>query len=399
MNSRMIGDEEPKVQQLKPNYSVKRMNKSESPISTFTRKLKEHGVFKDGQNKKMIYLIYLKLFLSEPFRLIERKKYKEYVDNIEPDNSPVFIIGHWRSGTTYTHLLLSQDPNFFFQSKYQNFFSDNFLTTEQFFKPVLSKFINMFQPIKHWKSSISKTMDLDTPSESDTALIAEISEFTYHWAHLFPKAYEEYFNKFLFLEDISEQELSDWKNTMQTLLNKVYLKNNNGRLLIKNPGDTARIKHLLDIYPGAKFIFLHRDPYEVFYSNLKLWSQVQKTVSLQSISEKEKKDIVLNVYRKLHQKYFEEKKLLNSNQLIEISHKELVEYPVQTLQDIYKKLELPGFDKARPLFKEYLENHSTWRKSEYNFNREDIRDINRHWDDAFDIWGYTKLIPDVYNPS
>ena len=370
------------------------MIKSESPLTTFTRKLKKHNAFNDAPNKSLIYLIYFKLLLSEPFRLFEKRKYKDTVDNFGPEKHPVFIIGHWRSGTSFTHFLLSKAPGFFYQTKYQNFFSDNFLTTEEFFKPVLSKIMNFFRPVKNWESNISKTMDLDTPSESDTALISGVSEFTYHWAHLFPKAYREYFNKYLFLEDLSSEELREWKYTMRTLLNKVYLNNKSGRLLIKNPGDTARIKNILDIYPNAKFIFIHRDPYEVFYSNLKLWSHVLNTVSLQKITESEKRDLILDVYKKLHQKYFEQKKLLNPDQLIEISHKNITESPQETLKDIYEKLHLPGYEQALPYFREYIDDSSTWKKSRYKIRDEDIRLINEHWGFAFDTWKYPRLHPE-----
>lgn len=368
---------------------------SESPLRTFTRNLKEHQVFGNSLNRKMVVLIYFKLLIGEPFRFIENKKFNDSVIHTEPDKSPVFIIGHWRSGTTFTHRLLSQDPAFFFQNKYANFFSDNFLTTEKYFKPVLSKFIDFVTPAKRWKNNISKTMDLDTPSESDTALMAEISEVTYHWAHLFPKSYKEYFDKYLFLEDISEEELQEWKQTMKTLFNKVYLKNQQGRLLIKNPGDTARIKHLLDLYPNAKFIFLHRNPYEVFYSNIKLWSHVMNTVALQKISEEEKKEIVLNVYRKLHEKYFEQKHLLNSDQLVEVSHQDLFDNPLDTLHGIYEKLNLQGFDNALPYFENHVKKYSSRKKSVYSYNAEDIREINKRWDPVFRAWNYSKLTPDL----
>lgn len=338
----------------------------------------------------MIYLIYFKLLLSEPFRLIERRKYQDTVSNIGTEKSPVFIIGHWRSGTTFTHYLLSQDPGFFYQSKYENFFSDNFLTTEEFFKPVLSKVMNFFSPVKEWRSNISKTMNLDTPSESDTALIAEISEFTYHWAHLFPKSAKMYFDKYLFLEDLTEQELGQWQQKMRNLLNKVYFKNNNRRLLIKNPGDTARIKYLLDIYPNARFIFLHRNPYEVFYSNLKLWSHVLDTVALQTISEKEKKDLVLHVYKKLHTKYFEQRDLLKPNQLVEVSYEEITSSPLSVLKGVYDQLELEGFEDAYEYFKNYIDNRPKWEKSGYEMSATDIKQLNREWDFAFRLWGYPK---------
>ncbi|MCF8307785.1 MAG: sulfotransferase [Bacteroidales bacterium] len=375
------------------------MEKSESPLTTFTRKLKQHQAFNGGPNKNMLYLIYFKLLLSEPFRLIERRKFKEEVDRIGPEKSPVFIIGHWRSGTTFAHYLLSRDPGFFYQNKFQNFFSDNFLTTEDFFKPVLSRVMDFFSPVKEWRSNISKTMNLDTPSESDTALISEISEFTYHWAHLFPQSAKFYFDKYLFLEDLSDQELQEWRDTMRSVLNKVYLKNREDRLLIKNPGDTARMKYLLDIYPGAKFIFIHRNPYEVFYSNLKLWTHVLNTVALQTISEEEKKSLVLHVYQKLHQKYLEQKELLNPNQLVEISYRDITGQPLSTLGEVYEKLDLQGFDKAYNEFKHYIDNRPKWEKMDYEIQPEDVRLINKHWDFAFDLWGYSKLDPKSPNAN
>ena len=368
--------------------------KRQSPLLTFTKKLKAHGAFKNNPNKKMIGMVYFKILLSEPFRLLEKKKYDDVLEHTDPDRAPVFIIGHWRSGTTYTHTLLSQDPGFVYQTKYQNFFSDNFLVTEDFFKPFISRTIDFFSPVKQWQSRISKSMNLDTPSESDTALISEISEYTYHWAHLFPKAYEEYFNKYLFCENLSKQELQNWQNTTRTMISKAYLRTPHGRLLIKNPGDTARIKYLLDIYPDARFVFIHRNPYEVFYSNLKLWTLVQQSVAMQQISEDEKKQIVLKVYTKLHQHYLEQKKLLKPHQLIELGFDEISEKPLQAVEKIYQQLSLQGFDDAYPWIRNFLNEQPPRRNQQYEFKKEDLRLINEYWDLAFKQWNYPKLDPD-----
>ncbi|MFO8000404.1 MAG: sulfotransferase [Marinilabilia sp.] len=367
------------------------MERKESPLVTFTRKLKEHDAIKKCPNKKMVCLIYFKLLLSEPFRRRERKKFKKTVDKIEPDKAPIFIIGHWRSGTTYLHQLMSEDPDLFFQTKYQNFFSDNFLTTEEFFKPMISRFMRLSRPVKQWRSNISRTMNLDAPSESDTALISEISEFTYHWAHLFPKSYKTYFDKYLFFEGLSEEELREWQYTMRTLLNKTYLKHSHGRLLIKNPGDTARIKYLLEIYPNARFVFIHRNPYEVFYSNLKLWSHVLDTVSLQQISEEEKRKIVLDVYEKLHRNYLEQKSLLVPGQLAEISHQDIIDAPMKTLKRIYKTLRLKNFDNAAPHIERFLKHQPPSNHNKYPNHPEDVREINKQWDFAFRLWNYPKI--------
>src|SRR5262245_11173955 len=44
---------------------------------------------------------------------------------------PVFIIGHWRSGTTYLHELLVQDPRHGSPNTYQCFDPCHFLLTER----------------------------------------------------------------------------------------------------------------------------------------------------------------------------------------------------------------------------------------------------------------------------
>ena len=369
------------------------MKTKESPLVTFTRKLKEHDALKRCPNKKMVGLIYVKLLLSEPFRRREQKKYKDAVDNITPEKAPVFIIGHWRSGTTYLHQLMSHDPEFFFQTKYQNFFSDNFLSSEGFFKPLISKIIQLLSPAREWKSNISRTMNLDAPSESDTALISEISEVTYHWGHLFPKAYQRYFDKYLFFDNLTKAELEEWKYKMRTMLNKTYLKHDSGRLLIKNPGDTARIKHLLDIYPEAKFVFIHRDPYEVFYSNMKLWSHVLSTVSLQQITDQEKRKIVLDIYKKLHQKYLDQRELLKSDQLAEIGHREILTAPEETLKKIYNKLGIHDFNKALPYIRAFLQQQPPAKDNRYSPDPEDIKEINHEWKFAFRLWNYPMASP------
>ena len=43
---------------------------------------------------------------------------------------PVFILGHWRQGTTHLHNLLSLDPQFAYPTLFQTLYPRSFLTTE-----------------------------------------------------------------------------------------------------------------------------------------------------------------------------------------------------------------------------------------------------------------------------
>ena len=50
--------------------------------------------------------------LFDPLTRIDEKRYRKRLASLPLDDAPVFILGHWRSGTTYVHNLLSQDRNF-----------------------------------------------------------------------------------------------------------------------------------------------------------------------------------------------------------------------------------------------------------------------------------------------
>ena len=52
------------------------------------------------------------------------------------------------------------------------------------------------------------------------------------------------------------------------------------RLLLKSPSHTARVRHLLRLFPGAKFIFISRPPRAVFQSNLALIKGLQDAFRL-----------------------------------------------------------------------------------------------------------------------
>ena len=65
-------------------------------------------------------------------------------------------------------------------------------------------------------------------------------------------------------------------------------RNDSRRLILKSPPSTARIGVLLEAFPRAKFVYLYRNPYDVFYSMRKLWEKEIDLFSLQILSPSEK---------------------------------------------------------------------------------------------------------------
>ena len=364
------------------------MSKPESPITTFTRKLKEHKAFRDCPNKSMVYLIYLKLLLSEPFRIIERKKYREKYTKTAPGRSPVFIIGHWRSGTSFLQYLLAEDPQFGYMNKFQVAFPDIFLSSEQMLKSIVDRIPDSL-PLIQDAQNMSINLELDSPSEIEIALTTMISPASLHWGHIFPKNAWAYFNKYLFFDTAQQSDIDRWKQDYRYLIQKTSLANNGRRLLIKSPGNTSRITKLLEMYPKAKFIFIHRNPYDVFYSSKKLWNTLLDNLAIQDFEEQSIENEIINVYKKLMQRYLEQRSQIPTKQWAEIRFADFISDPVEQLSQIYSILELPYFETARPKFNHFLQKKQQGKSSNYNYENRIIKQINKHWEFAFHEWNYS----------
>ena len=69
-----------------------------------------------------------------PLRLKENKFCNTHCKDIKI-RSPIFIIGHWRSGTTFLHYLMGKDSNLAFVSTMETLAPNVFLTNENFCQP------------------------------------------------------------------------------------------------------------------------------------------------------------------------------------------------------------------------------------------------------------------------
>ena len=63
----------------------------------------------DAEYVRLTIRITLSRFFTILIRLYEKLLSMERLKSTAMDQAPIFIIGHWRSGTTYLHNLLCQD--------------------------------------------------------------------------------------------------------------------------------------------------------------------------------------------------------------------------------------------------------------------------------------------------
>ena len=82
---------------------------------------------------RAVWISALSLFNSAVARLVEERAGEAIAST--PVVAPVFILGHYRSGTTHLHDLLSLDPRFASPSRFQAFNPLTFLETESWLAP------------------------------------------------------------------------------------------------------------------------------------------------------------------------------------------------------------------------------------------------------------------------
>jgi hypothetical protein len=180
-------------------------------------------------------------------------------------NAPLFILGHWSSGTTHLHNLLALDPGFAYPHLLQALNPLTFLITESQMAPVAERLTMRRRP------QDDVAIGIDAATEDEFALCAMTGLSPYmEWA--FPRGGHDY-NKYLTFRQVTEEEVARWRAALTRFLKKLTLRY--GRpLVLKSPPHTSRIRLLLEAFPDARFIHIHRDPYDVFRSTRHLHDAV-----------------------------------------------------------------------------------------------------------------------------
>lgn len=296
--------------------------------------------------------------LFYPLQKLQRLAYRKRLRSIDlNEKPPVFILGHWRSGTTHLHYALARDPQFGILTNYQNFLFNVALLNGSWMKQIVS----MLMPDKRPQDNIP--LDANKPAEEEQPLTMMSTRSGLH-SWYFPKN-QTYFNKYNLFEGITPEEKRAWQRDYVECLQNIAYMNDEKKLLLKNPHNTSRIRELLELFPHAKFITIHRDPKEVFLSTRHLYHRMVRTQFLQFISHQEIDEMITCNYQRIQAKYNREKVMIPSGNLVELSYEDLTGNPAEEIKRIYQGLELSGYDVAAPHIRSYLDSAKGFKKNRF----------------------------------
>ena len=307
------------------------------------------------------------------------------------DHPPVFILGHWRSGTTLLHNLMTLDPQFTFPNLYEVMFPSNFLLTERTVTTMTSWLIPKTRPMDNVEAGFHM------PQEDEVALLllSLMSPYLMLAYPHDPARYEKYFE----LKDLSPAERQRWKDLFFYFLKKVTIKNNKP-IVVKSPTHTFRIPVLLEMFPDAKFIYIYRDPYAVFNSSMHLRRTLFAENALTKIVMDEKmQDDVLTLYSQCIEVYERTRSLIPQENLYETRFEDLEADPLGEMHRIYQGLNLTGWENLEPFIQKKLPELTRYRKNSFNMDESLMQKVYSRWKTSFDRYGYPSRLPEPQIPT
>jgi hypothetical protein len=320
-------------------------------------------------------------FSTAPLRVYERARYGNALKKVTVEHPPIFIIGHWRSGTTHLHLLMCQDANLGYTSTFQTTAPELCLVGEKTLKPVFDR----LAPTT--RGADNMTYRLDNPEEEEFALTNLTLHSFYHYLS-FPRHAQDYFEKYALLQDLPPAVIAAWKEAYLSVLRKATFKMGGKRLILKNPVNTGRVKVLLEMFPQAKFIHIYRNPYDVLLSMRHLSEYMLSSSQFHQISPEKVEANMLSFYEDMLQRFLADKALIPPGNLAEVKFEDLEAQPLAELRRLYEELALPGFAQAEAAFRAYIASQAGYQKNKFELSSADVALVNQHWRFAFEEWGY-----------
>jgi len=313
------------------------------------------------------------------FRWWERLRYERAIQETKP-LAPLFILGIWRSGTTHLHNLLAHDARFAFPNQYQVLYPLTFLSTEWWNAPFLSHVFPRRRPQDNVKLGVAE------PQEDEFAYTSlTLESFVLSWT--FPRRAAHY-DRFLSFRDCTPDEIARFQTALRWFVQKLTYKYHRP-LVLKSPAHTARIKLLLEVFPEARFVHIHRNPYDVFLSTCHTMRKVSQWWTLQRPDFSDLEERMLAQYEEAFDAYFAQRDLIPRERFHEIGYDRLVADPIGQLRETYAALSLPDFAVAEPAIRDYLDSIRDYEPNRFSEVEPPWKAaVARRWRRCFDEWGY-----------
>jgi len=316
---------------------------------------------------------------SSLFAGIEKLRYQKLISETEPPKNPVFIIGHWRTGTTYLHQLMNLNPAFLTPSLFQVAIPEGFMVSRQYYKPVMNGLVPRVRPMDNVK------LGMDEPQEDEYALL-RMAAFSPLEKLIFPDK-PEFFLKCP-LDFLPPPHLQQhWESMLKLFFTRLSLKSN--RIIVsKNPFNSLRIPALYRLFPDARFIHIIRHPEEVIPSSIHMFDIVQRQNIMNRNRYTPQIHDILPVLDQVWTTIRKDLASLPGQQVMELKYNELVARPLESIKAIHEKFGFAFPGEVQNSIKDFASKMSSYQTNRFHLNEEDKMLIRNSLKHHYSNFGY-----------
>lgn len=333
--------------------------------------------------RKKFYLSKLASLVITGLAYFDDLRYRSMSKDFEIQKDPIYVLGHWRSGTTFLHQLLCSYKDVSYPTTYQTVFPNNLF----FLQGLLKRIMKFYMPEKRLVDEIQ--MHVDFPQEEDFALGNEVGFSFYYWFY-FPDDYKRIREEHLTLSKVEKTKRDAYMEGYKRFIKRSLLYVKGSQYIAKNPPNMARIPFLLEMFPESRFVYIERNPYEVILSTFKFFRGFLITLQLQEISDDDLWEFIFSNYRMMYEIYQTEKLEIPNDHLVELKYEDLTGDPDSVLKMLQKDL-LSDLEPNDESLRSMLDKHQKHAPNTYDFESAYVDRVNSELGALIEKQGYKLL--------
>lgn len=307
------------------------------------------------------------------------------IRDTEVDAPPIFILGHWRSGTTFLHELMIRDPRMAYPTTFACFAPHHCILTEWFF----STFCGFLLPGKRPMDNVATGWM--RPQEDEFALMILGARSPYRqmaFPNRWPAVDLEFLNLTATADGTPRRDIRRWQAALRWFFQMLTYRYQGRRLILKSPPHTGRLALLAEMFPGAKFIHIARHPDSIFASTRRLWPSLNEVQGLQIPQNEHLDEYIYSCFERMYATFERDVASLPANQFCDLRYEDLVARPIEELQRVYGQLELGDFGPVSEALQAFVGDQRDYRTNRHDFDPQVQRDLRQRWAWYFQRYEY-----------
>jgi hypothetical protein len=274
---------------------------------------------------------------------------------------PIYVIGWPRTGSTILHTLLAQDPKHRALLYYEGFDPSAPARGGQDRRPAkLAKMLRGLEYVQPGYRAIHP-MDPDSVEECVTVFYHTFStpefDFQYHCP-----SYLEFLER-----QGTRAPYTHYRKQLQMLQ---HYRPHGERWILKDPTHLVALDTLLELFPDALFVWIHRDPVRTLASIASLTAHTRGLFSDAHPAEAVGNEVLSGFWPRALCRGLELRDELPAERFIDVRYADFMQDPLRSIAGIYQRLGLELRPEARNAMQRYLREHAQGSEGTHRYSPE-----------------------------